>query len=66
MHENNNSNSINLYDKLPIIFKTNHPKFFPKKSTILTKSKTYSNIESKIGKSFITSAESFDKMNSLN
>ena len=66
MHEkNNNSNSINLYDKLTSIFKTNHPKFFPKKSTILTKSKTYSNIESKIGQSFISNTESFDKMNSL-
>ena len=57
--------NLNLYDKLTSIFKTNHPKFFPKKTTIIKKSQTYSNIESKIGQTFITNAESFEKSNSL-
>ena len=60
-----NARNLNLYDKLTSIFKTNHPKFFPKKTTILKKSQTYSNIESKIGQTFITSLDSFEKSNSL-
>ena len=64
-NKKSNNNSLNAHDKYTSIFKTNHPKFFPKKSTVLTKSKTYSNIESKIGQSFIDTVDSYDKINSL-
>ena len=65
MSNDKKSYNLNFYDKFTSIFKTNHPKFFPKKSTVLTKSKTYSNIDSKIVQTFITSAESLEKSNSL-
>ena len=49
---------IKLYDKLASIFKSNSQKFeAPKNETLINRSKTYSNIDSKIGQTLVTNVE---------
>ena len=56
----------NLIEKITSILKTNTPKLgSQKKETAINKSKTYSNVESRIGQTLIENTESFDKINSL-
>ena len=55
-----------IFEKLTSIFSPPSQKYdFPKKETILSKSKTYSIIDSKIGQTIIETRDSYDKSNSL-
>ena len=56
----------NLYDKLTHIFKTRSLQNNPQKNeTLINKSKTYSDLGSKIGQTLISNTEGYDKINSL-
>ena len=66
----NNSNSRNsikkMFEKLTNIFRPVGQKYdFPKKETVISKSKTYSIIDSKVGQTLIESRDSYEKSNSL-
>ena len=66
-NNSNNRNSIKkMYEKLTNIFRPVGQKYdFPKKETVISKSKTYSIIDSKVGQTIIESRGSYEKSNSL-
>ena len=65
-YSNNKNLTKKIFDKLTSIFNPASQKYdFPKKETIISKSKTYSIIDSKIGQTIIESPVSYDKSNSL-
>ena len=66
INSNNINSKINIHDKLTKIFKTKELKLdLPNKETILSKSKTYSNLDSKIGQTVIDNTGSIDEINGL-
>ena len=66
-NNSNNRNSIKkMYEKFTNIFRPVGQKYdFPKKETVISKSKTYSIIDSKVGQTLIESRDSYEKSNSL-
>ena len=66
-NNSNNRNSIKkMYEKFTNIFRPIGQKYdFPKKETVISKSKTYSIIDSKVGQTLIESRDSYEKSNSL-
>ena len=64
---NNNINSrLNMHNKLTKIFKTKEIKLdLPNKETVISKSKTYSNLDSKLGQTVIDNTGSIDEINGL-
>ena len=62
---NNRNSKANIYEKLTGIFRHANKYELQKKETILTKSKTYSNADSKIAHTIIETPDSYVKSNSL-
>ena len=63
---NNRNSKANIYERLTQILKPSSNRYdFQKKEKILTKSKTYSNSDSKIGQTIVESRTSNDKSNTL-